>query len=262
MSQIFRSAFWAVLAFLPASLALAAPVGQIVETKGYVTVGVPTQAPVSASKGGGIEVGQVITTGTNGQTVIKFQDGQVIALKSNSIFRVTNYKFDQAAPEKGESLFALLQGGLRAVTGLIGANNKTGWRLATPTATVGIRGTDFLVAIDQASYLKVTQGSVSATNAGGTLIVNVNEAGVISSASVAGVTVPVSSLPAGLFAELEAMSLSGALSGAAAAGSTGASAATVGGVPAWVVGVGIAAGVGVAASNNGGDDETTTTTHH
>ena len=253
---------WLALCLLPVSVAFAAPAGQVSESTGYVTVTAGQASPVSAKKGSAVEAGQTITTGTNGQAVIKFQDGQVIALKSNSIFKINTYNYDQAYPEKGQSVFALLQGGLRAVTGLIGDRNKEGWRLATPTATMGIRGTDFFVVIDQATYLKVTTGAVSANNAAGSLVVIANEAGVITSATVAGTAVPLSSLPAGLFAEIEAMSLSGALSGAAAGGAGAAGGAAVGGVPAWAIGVGIAAGAGAAAAAGGGDDEPSATTHH
>jgi hypothetical protein len=257
-----RTLSWIAVSFLAASAAWAAPAGQISETAGYVTVTNSQQAPVTAKKGAAIESGQVITTGANGQAVIKFQDGQIIALKSNSVFRVNKYIYDQAYPEKGETFFSLLQGGLRAVTGLIGAKNRDGWKLATPTATVGIRGTDFMIIISQSTYVKVATGAVSATNASGApLILIANEAGVITSASVAGTVVPVSSLPAGLFAEIEAMSLTGALSGAAAAGSAAGSAVTIGGVPAWVVGVGVAAGAGAAAAAGGGADGGATTQH-
>lgn len=258
MTRYLRSAAWAVFAFLPVSLALAAPAGQISDTAGFVTVGAPQASPVSAKKGSGVEPGQVITTGANGQAVIKFQDGQIIALKSNSIFKVNAYKYDQTAPEKGETVFALLQGGLRAITGLIGSSNKAGWRLATPTATMGIRGTDFLVAIQQATYVKVNIGAVAATNAGGTTIITAGQAAAVTTASTAGSLVPFSELPAGVFTELEAMSLTGALGGPAAA--AGAGTPMVGSVPAWAVGVGIAAGVGAAAAGAGGDDATTT--HH
>lgn len=258
MTRYLRSSLWAVLAFLPASLVLAAPAGQISESTGFVTVGAPQASPVSAKKGSGVEAGQVITTGANGQAVIKFQDGQTIALKSNSIFKVNAYKFDQAAPEKGESVFALLQGGLRAITGLIGSSNKAGWRLATPTATAGIRGTDFLAVIQQGTFFKVNAGEIAATNAGGTTVVGAGQAASVASAGTAGTLVPLTQVPAGVFTELEAMSMTGALGGPAAG--AGAGAATVGGVPAWAVGVGIAAGVGAAAAGGGGDDATTT--HH
>lgn len=259
MTRYLRSAAWAVFAFLPASLALAAPAGQISESTGFVTVAAPQGSPVSAKKGSGVEPGQVVTTGTNGQAVIKFQDGQTIALKSNSIFKVNAYKYDQASPETGESVFALLQGGLRAITGLIGDRNKAGWRLATPTATAGIRGTDFLAVVQQGTFFKVNSGAIAATNSAGTTIVGAGEAAAVASASSAGALVPLGQLPAGVFTELEAMSLTGALGGPAAA--AGAGSAMVGGVPAWAVGLGIAAGVGAAAAGGGGDD-TTTTTHH
>ncbi len=261
MTRLLRSATWALLAFLPASLALAAPAGQISESKGFVTVGAPEKSPVSAKKGSGVDPGQVITTGTNGQAVIKFQDGQIIALKSNSIFKVNSYKFDQASPEKGESVFALLQGGLRAITGLIGSNNKAGWRLATPTATAGVRGTDFLVAIQQATYFKVNSGAIAVTNAGGTTIVSAGESAAVATSSSAGSLVPASQLPAGIFTELEAMTLASGAVGGAAAGAAGAGGAAIGGVPVWAIGLGVAAGVGAAAAGGGGSDDSTTTNH-
>ena len=257
MTRILRSICWAVFAFLPAGLAAAAPAGQISEYSGFVTVGAPQQSPVSAKKGSGVDPGQVITTGTNGRAVIKFQDGQTIALKSNSIFKVNSYKFDQASPEKGESVFALLQGGLRAITGLIGSSNKAGWRLATPTATAGIRGTDFFAVIQQGTFYKVNSGAITATNAGGTTIVAAGEAATVATASSAGTLVSLGQLPAGLFTELEAMSLTGALGGSAG-GATGAGAVKIGGVPAWAVGLGIgAAAIGAVVAGDGDDASTT-----
>lgn len=257
----FRAVSAAATSLLIGPMALAAPAGQISESVGNVTVTSAQQSPVSVKKGAAVDSGQVVTTGANGQAVIKFQDGQVIALKSNSVFKINSYKYDQAYPEKGESIFALLQGGARAITGLIGERNRAGWRMATPTATMGIRGTDFFIVIDQATYVNVNTGAVMATNQGGNLIVVANEAGVISSASVAGVNVPLSSLPANLFAEIKAMSLTGALGGPSAGAAGAAGTAAVGGVPAWVIGVGIAAGAGAAAAAGGGGDDSSTTNH-
>ena len=45
--------------------------------------------------------------------MLKFLDGQIIALQSNSIFQVNNYKFDPAYPSNGRVAFAQLKGGLR-----------------------------------------------------------------------------------------------------------------------------------------------------
>src|SRR5690606_26622616 len=48
----------------------------------------------------------------------------------------------EAEPEDN-AFFRLLKGGFRAVTGLIGKNDRERFRVRTPVATIGIRGTDF-----------------------------------------------------------------------------------------------------------------------
>lgn len=249
---------WLLLAVLPASIALAAPIAHLSRITGYVTVSTAQTPAKSASNGMGIENGAVVTTGTNGQAVIKFQDGQVVALQSKSVFRVNDYQFNQAAPEKGQSFLALLQGGARIVTGLIGTNNRGGWKLALPTATAGIRGTDFLALIrEPSSYFKVKAGSISSTNGGGTAVFEVGQNAVADNPTVLTRVVSDADLPAGLFGELEQMSLSGSLSGPSS-GAAGAAGPMVGPVPAWAIVVGIgAAMVGATIS-----DDNATTTHH
>ncbi len=246
-----------LLTFLPFSIAFAAPAGQFVQSSGYVAVTAVGGTPKSAGNGDGIENGQTVTVGDGAKAVIKFQDGQIIALQSKSIFKVNSYKYEQAAPEKGESFFSLLQGGLRAVTGLIGSTNKAGWKLATPTATIGIRGTDFMAVIHQGVYLKVDAGAISATNSAGTMVVTAGQTAAVVSGTALGTVVPAALVPAGTFGELGAINLSAA--GGSAAGASAAGAGTILGVPTGIViGVGIAAGVAVAASSGSSD----TTTHH
>jgi hypothetical protein len=234
---------WLVLALVPASMALAAPIANISRITGYVTVASPQTPAKAASSGMGLENGAVVSTGSDGQAVIKFQDGQIVALQSKSVFRVSNYQFNQAAPEKGQSFLALLQGGARIVTGLIGNRNREGWKLALPTATAGIRGTDFLALIRETSaYFKVNVGSISSTNGGGTAVFNAGQNALADNASALTRLVSDSELPPGLFSELEKISLTGSLSGpsSGAAGSLGPS---IGPVPAWAVGLGIGAAV-------------------
>src|SRR5258708_1367729 len=163
-TKTLRLFSWLTLrAFAPVNVVFAAPAGQITQASGYVAVGSPQAAPKAVGSGEPVESGQTVTLGDGARAVIKFQDGQIIALQSKSVFKVNSYKYDQAAPEKGESFFSLLQGGLRAITGLIGSSNKAGWKLATPTATMGIRGTDFMAVINQSLYVKVDAGAISAT---------------------------------------------------------------------------------------------------
>jgi hypothetical protein len=205
-----------------------------------------------------VDGGQTVTTGAGGKAVIKFQDGQIVALQSNSIFKVNSYKFDQAAPEKGESFFSLVQGGLRAITGLIGDRNRAGWKLATPTATIGIRGTDFLAVIKEGLYAQVNAGAIGATNSAGTAVFTAGQSAFVATGTALGVSIPASALPAGIFTELQAINLSAVLGGATT-GTGAAAGGTIMGVP---TGAAVAVGVGAAAAVAAGDDSTTTTTHH
>jgi hypothetical protein len=257
-TKTLRLFSWITLAFLPINAVFAAPAGQITQSSGYIAVSSPP-SPIIKSAGSGepIEAGQTVTLGEGARAVIKFQDGQIIALQSKSIFKVNSYKYDQAAPEKGESFFSLLQGGLRAITGLIGNNNKAGWELAMPTATIGIRGTDFMVVINRSVYVKVESGAVAATNSAGTTIFTAGQTGTIADGTTRGTVVPASSIPAGTFSELSAINLS-AVGGSAAGSAAAVSRTLFRGPTGFVVGVGIAAGVAAAASARGGNS----TTHH
>jgi hypothetical protein len=256
-TRTLRFFSWITLAFLPVNAVFAAPAGQITQSSGYVAVSSPQAAPKAVGSGAPIESGQVVTLGEGARAVIKFQDGQIIALQSKSVFKVNSYKYDQAAPEKGESFFSLVQGGLRAITGLIGSANKPGWKLATPTVTIGIRGTDFMAVVNQGVFLKVDAGAISATNSAGTAVFTAGQTAAVASGTALGAVVPASAIPAGTFGELSAINLSAV--GGSATGSAAAAGGTILGVPtAVVVGVGIAAGV-AAAANSGSSD---TTTHH
>jgi hypothetical protein len=266
---------WITLAFLPINAVFAAPAGQITTSSGNVTVSSPQGAPKSAAGGETLESGQTVTVGEGAKAVIKFRDGQIIALQSKSLFKVDSYKYDQAAPEKGESFFSLLQGGLRAITGLIGSSNRAGWKLGTPAATIGIRGTEFLAVIQQSVYLKVDAGAISATNSAGTAVFSAGQTAAVASSAALGIVVPASAIPAGTFGELAAINLGavgaptgtgaggaattgtsagGAAAGAGAAAVTGGAAvtATVFVIPALIV------GAAAAAANN----EAATATHH
>ena len=54
----------------------------------------------------------------------------------------------QAAAAPGSrAFFKLLKGGFRAVSGLIGKVDRNDYRVTTPVATIGIRGTDYLLVL-------------------------------------------------------------------------------------------------------------------
>jgi len=56
-----------------------------------------------------------------------------------------------AAAPGSRAFFKLLKGGFRAVSGLIGKVDRNEYRISTPVATIGIRGTDYLLILCDAA---------------------------------------------------------------------------------------------------------------
>jgi hypothetical protein len=83
---------------------------------------------------------QTISTARDGEVHLATVDGGIVALRQNTVFRVDEYKADGSA---GDRVFmSLTRGAIRSITGWIGKYNAPGYRITTPTATIGIRGTD------------------------------------------------------------------------------------------------------------------------
>lgn len=141
-----------------------------------------------AQKGEAINEGDTLTSAPSASAQIKMQDGGFVAMRPD-----TKLKFDQfifAGKQDGseKSFFSLFKGGFRAVTGLIGQVNKQNYRITTPAATIGIRGTDhetFLIVpgsplaqiAPTGAYSKVNIGETSLTTDKGTINVLPNQMG-------------------------------------------------------------------------------------
>ena len=84
-----------------------------------------------------------VQTGIKTYTVIAFNDKSRITLSPQSALRIEEHEFKPRLPDENNAFFSFLQGGMRLVTGLIGQLNRKSFRVGTPTATIGIRGTGF-----------------------------------------------------------------------------------------------------------------------
>lgn len=84
-----------------------------------------------------------IQTGIKSFAVIAFNDKTRVTLAPRSAFRIEEHEYKPEQPDENNSFFSFLQGGLRLVTGAIGLLNRKSFRVGTPTATIGIRGTGF-----------------------------------------------------------------------------------------------------------------------
>jgi hypothetical protein len=205
--------------------------------------------------------GSTITTGAGSQAVLKFDDGQTVVLNENTTFRIADFRYKQEEPRGDRSIFDLLRGALRVVSGAVASRSQTAFQLRVPQATIGIRGTDFMVAIVNPAIIAVTTGSVAATNAGGTAVFGAGAFGSVASATVVGAGITAAQVPAAASAAFSSMNaVVGVTAGGLAPGAAGGGAvATTGAATAAGAVAGIAV-VGAAAAGN--DDSTPATTHH
>jgi len=91
--------------------------------------------------------GDNIITAINASVQLRLQDGSLINLFSESDFRIESYKLNANKSKLLESFFSLVKGGFRSLTGALVQRNKKAYRLNTPVATIGIRGTDFSIRV-------------------------------------------------------------------------------------------------------------------
>jgi hypothetical protein len=114
--------------------------GTIMLVEGDASI-VPAGAAARPAKVGDIvREGDTLITRKDGEVHLTMQDTGFIALRPNTRFGIVSYKADGDEGDKG--VFRLLAGGFRSVTGWIGKFSARGYRVNTPTATIGIRGTD------------------------------------------------------------------------------------------------------------------------
>jgi hypothetical protein len=116
------------------------PAGEVVFTSGIATAQRPGESARVLGRGDVLHEGDVVSTGSRAFAVLHLRDGSRMTLRPNTVFGLDRYAH---GGEEENVLLRLFKGGLRAVTGLVAKRNPDGYRIATSTVTIGIRGTDF-----------------------------------------------------------------------------------------------------------------------
>ena len=156
----------ATLASQPALAASTA--GTVQFSRGDVSIRTPQGTARAAASGAAVESGETIET-RSGRAQLRMIDGAYISLQPDTRLTFDSYQLGTTTvPESG--FMSLLQGGMRTITGLIGRSQRGNYKLTTPTATIGIRGTEFSVTATPKEKAPVAgegnAGSAS-TSAGG-----------------------------------------------------------------------------------------------
>ncbi len=132
--------------------------------------------PRALVKGSEINSGESINTSAGARAQIRFTDGAYVSLQPNTQFRVDDYNYENKTDGKEKGFFSLLKGGLRTITGAIGHVNRDRYRVATPSATIGIRGTGYNASLSDGLFVNVGEGEISLTNNAGVLLVKAGDA--------------------------------------------------------------------------------------
>lgn len=123
-------------------------VGRIALMRGKASAAEDGKRPRVLSVGTAIYERDQIETGIKSFAVIAFNDKTRVSLSPQSAFRVEEHEYKPEQPDENNSFLSFLRGGLRLVTGAIGRLNQNSFRVATPVATIGIRGTGFDMACE------------------------------------------------------------------------------------------------------------------
>ncbi|KUJ75907.1 hypothetical protein AVO42_11580 [Thiomicrospira sp. XS5] len=110
----------------------------------------------------GLREGDTLETGPATHIHLKMNDGAYIALRPQSELKIECY---QSNPEKNLCMkFDLKKGNMRAVSGKGSHSDPQKYRLNTPVAAIGVRGTDFVTQIQNGSTLvRVLEGAITVT---------------------------------------------------------------------------------------------------
>ena len=128
--------------------ALAESIATVEVTDGTVFVAKTSGKRSIVASGSNVEMGDTITTEKDSYARLRFTDGGEIAIRPASSLLVSNYHFHEFQPRRDHLVMRLLKGGIRNLTGLIGKRgDQNAYRLNGATATIGIRGTDFVARI-------------------------------------------------------------------------------------------------------------------
>lgn len=89
--------------------------------------------------------GTSLQTGQNGYVYIRMTDGGFFILRPNSKARIVNYIADLSTPSNSKLRLDIESGNVRAISGEAARRAPDSFRLNTPIAAIGVRGTDFTV---------------------------------------------------------------------------------------------------------------------
>lgn len=170
----------AILNLLLINGVFADPIGDIIEQTGAGQI-VRNDNPLILSEDFLPEIELYDTAETaNGRMLIEFKDKAELALTEHTKILIDEVIYDPD-PSKSKMTMQFVQGTARFASGKLAIMNKKNIDIKTPTATIGIRGTDFTTTVDEIGRSLIillpdengdASGEITVTNLGGTIVLD------------------------------------------------------------------------------------------
>lgn len=122
------------------------PIGYVMKIEGDATVTTNAKT-VTAVVGTPVLEGSILRVGPKGSMGVTLKDNTVMSLGSNSEMQIEDYLY---APAKNDLKLttSITHGTLNFISGVIAKLRPESVQIKTPTGTIGVRGTHFLVKVD------------------------------------------------------------------------------------------------------------------
>jgi hypothetical protein len=178
----FVPSVFSVLSFLCiAAPARAADVGEVVLVRNVVRGTPPGGSPGPLAVGNGVGLGLRIETGDDSAAKMTFDPHGALTLGSRARAVIDRNLVDQVTG-RSDSALSVLGGQIRLALGRLFRGEVA---IDTPTAVVGVKGTDLRVEVDEptgTTLVTVTEGEVTVrSKAGGEVIVRAGQRTVVAS---------------------------------------------------------------------------------
>jgi hypothetical protein len=136
---------WALLLLLISTVAVA-DIGSVTDVTGTAIIK-RGGTSVAVSKGTLIEINDRVEA-KGGDVNIKFKDNTTVKVTASSALVIDDFVYDPKT-QGGKLGLKAAEGTVRYVSGNIAHNNPNAVNIKTPTAAIAVRGTDFVMAVDE-----------------------------------------------------------------------------------------------------------------
>ena len=132
---------------LIAPLSVFAKVGEITKQIGQDGSIARDKEVIITNEGIGINMNDTITT-SKAKLQLTFEDNTEVNITQQSKLIIDDFVYDPSAGT-GKLAMNIAMGTVRYASGGIAKNSRAGVKIRTPTATIGVRGTDFTMTVDE-----------------------------------------------------------------------------------------------------------------